>query len=70
MRAPSHVEESTVHGTAQGRHGVCWRAECRRANHPYGTVSYRRGCVVVAFCHGREYRTLFDLVAELWAHAG
>lgn len=70
MRPPTLAEQSTDPKATQASHGVCWRAECRRANHPYRTVSYRPGCVVVAICHRREYRTMFDLVAELWAHAG
>lgn len=53
-----------------GSRGFCWRYECRLANGPYLTVSYLCGNVVVAHCHGGEYRSLFDLVVELMAHTG
>jgi hypothetical protein len=70
MKPPTLAEESTDPKAAESNHGACWRAECRHANHPYRTVLYQRGNVVVARCHRREYTTMFDLVSELWAHAG
>jgi len=70
MQAPTHVEQFTNRVVTARSPGLCWRPDCRRANGPYRTVAYMPGNIVIARCHKGEYRNLFDLAAELWAHAG
>lgn len=70
MLAPTLIPQFTDLRLVQGSRSPCWRADCRRASGEYRTVSYLPGNVAVAHCHGATYRTLFDLLVELWAHAG
>jgi hypothetical protein len=70
VEAPILVDHPTDLRASTGGRGFCWRRACRQANGGYRTVTYERGLVVVARCHRGSYRSLFDLVVELYEHAG
>jgi hypothetical protein len=70
MMAPNPALKSIDGYVDRGHRGACWRPACRATNRQYRTISYEVGNVVVARCHGGEYRTLLDLCVELLAHAG
>jgi hypothetical protein len=70
MYPPTPTLKSIEGWFDRGDRSLCWRSACREANRQYHTVTYENGPVVRAHCHRGEYRTLLDLIVELWANAG